>query len=92
MPQELKLLFEILRRWPGGYSFGEYLNAVEQHHIRLRARPAGDIRRPVRSVAAHRPALAGRRATQRNGCCGEVKNHGLSLTLANQEIPISASP
>jgi hypothetical protein len=46
MPQELKLLFEILRRWPGGYSFGEYLNAVEQHHIRLRARPAGDIRRP----------------------------------------------
>ena len=38
MPQELKLLFEILRRWPGGYSFGEYLNAVEQHHIRLRLR------------------------------------------------------
>jgi hypothetical protein len=46
MPQELKLLFEILRRWPGGYSFGEYLNAVEQHQIRLRARPADDIRRP----------------------------------------------
>ena len=46
MPQELKLLFEILRRWPGGYSFGEYLNAVEQHHIRLRVRPADDIRRP----------------------------------------------
>jgi len=37
MPQELKLLFEILRRWPGGYSFGEYLNAVEQHQIRLLA-------------------------------------------------------
>jgi hypothetical protein len=46
MPQELKLLFEILRRWPGGYSFGEYLNAVEQHQIRLRVQPADDIRRP----------------------------------------------
>jgi hypothetical protein len=46
MPQELKLLFEILRRWPGGYSFGEYLNAVEQHQIRLRVQPADDIRPP----------------------------------------------
>jgi hypothetical protein len=53
MPQELKLLFEILRRWPGGYSFGEYLNAVEQHQIRLRARPADDIRRPSLVPSQH---------------------------------------
>jgi len=40
---ELRLLWPILRRWPGGYSFGEYLNAVEQHQIRLRARPMDEI-------------------------------------------------
>jgi len=40
---ELRLLWPILRRWPGCYSFGEYLNAVEQHQIRLRARPMDEI-------------------------------------------------
>ena len=43
MPQELKLLFEILRRWPGGYSFGEYLNAVEQHQMLLYIFSADDF-------------------------------------------------
>jgi hypothetical protein len=32
---EFWLLWEILRRWPRGYSLGEYLHAVEQHQIRL---------------------------------------------------------
>jgi hypothetical protein len=41
---ELTLLWPILRRWPGGYSFGEYLNAIEQHQIRLRAQTADDCR------------------------------------------------
>jgi hypothetical protein len=39
---EFWLLWEILRRWPRGYSLGEYLHAVEQYQIRLRARRADD--------------------------------------------------
>ena len=42
---ELRLLWPILRRWPNSYSFGEYLQAVEQHQVRLRARPADNIAR-----------------------------------------------
>ena len=32
---EFWLFWEILRRWPRGYSLGEYLHAVEQHQITL---------------------------------------------------------
>jgi hypothetical protein len=59
---ELTLLWPILRRWPGGYSFGEYLNAIEQHQIRLRAQTADDCR----PSPLPRPQMAGARRSARN--------------------------
>jgi hypothetical protein len=92
MPQELKLLFEILRRWPGGYSFGEYLNAVEQHQIRF---DSGQRTITADQVLFRGSTSSGAPRSARNAkkwLLLEVESHRLFLTLGDQKKRISASP
>jgi hypothetical protein len=66
---ELTLLWPILRRWPGGYSFGEYLNGDRAASDQVASPDRGRLSSKSSSAAANGPALAGPRAIQRGGCC-----------------------
>jgi hypothetical protein len=52
MANELKLLWQILRRGPSGYRLGEYMHAVAQNQLRLQRKSSSQPRWPAIASAA----------------------------------------
>ena len=54
MTNELKFLWQILRRGPSGYRLGEYMHAVAQNQLRLQRKSSSQPRWPAIASAAAR--------------------------------------